>query len=396
MGVFASGGRRAQSLLAAVALLAGTVLGACTGESSVPVSPTASGQAPTDSLERTIRSFLDAGATAAVVQVRWPGGEWTRSYGVRDLDGSAPARTDDRVSIGSVTMSMVAVSVLKMAGDGLIGLDDPVNAMLPGFTSALRPPGPITVRQLLNHTSGMPDFTPAHDATGAPKQVLNTPLTLQRGLELAATLPWEARSVGSWAFSTSNYYALGELIEKLRGKPVGEVLKEDIFAPLGLDKTSLAAPDRAAPDNIHAYITDAGERVDVTQPGDLAGSPAGGVVSTVEDVNDFYRALLSGKLVPPAALEQMKQPTFFGYGLGLGRWDSGCSGSGYRYGHWGTVYGYLTGSISSADGGSQATMTLVAPPLPAASQDEGSARRLEFFAGQLESALQETLDRLCQ
>jgi D-alanyl-D-alanine carboxypeptidase len=380
---------------AASAVVLALALNGCTGDSPWPAPSTAPTQAATDSLERTIRHFMDDGATSIVVQVRWPGGEWSKAYGVRGLDSKVPALPQDRVSVGSITKSMVAVSVLKLVDDGLIGLDDPVNGILESFASTLRPPGPITARHLLNHTSGMPDLTPAHDATGTPKHVVNTRVSMQRGLELAATLPWESRMVGGFAYSSSNYLALGQLIEKLRARPIGEVLENDIFGPLGLEHTSMAEPDRKAPDNLHAYILDGSERVDVTQAEDLVGSPAGGVISTTEDVNDFYRALLRGQLLTPATLEEMKKTTLVDYGLGLQRWQDGCS-SGYRYGHRGNIYGYLTTSITSADGASQVTMTMANPPLPSVVQDPETGRRLDLYEAQMVSAAQETLDRLCQ
>ena len=307
---------------------------------------------------------MDGGATSFVVQVRWPGGEWSKAYGVRNLDSKDPAQPQDRVSVASITKSMVAVSVLKLVDQGLIGLDDPVNGVLESFRTTLRPPGPITVRQLLNHNSGMPDFGDSEYAAGPLKQVANTRLSMQRGLELAATLPWESKNVDRFSYSNSNYLALGQLIEKLRGRPVADVLNQDIFAPLGLQHTSLAEPDRRAPDNIHAYVIDGGERVDVTQPEVWVGSPAGGVISTTQDINTFYRALLRGQLLSPAMLEEMKKKAGFAdYGLGLRRFPDACSGD-FRYGHTGRIFGYMSISITSADGGSQVTMAMAVRPLP--------------------------------
>ena len=351
-------------------------------------------QAATDSLERRVQHFMDGGATSFVAQVRWPGGEWSKAYGVRNMVSKDPAQPQDRVSIASITKSMVAVSVLKLVDQGLIGLDDPVNGVLESFRTTLRPPGPITVRQLLNHNSGMPDFGDSEYAAGPLKQVANTRLSMQRGLELAATLPWESKNVDRFAYSNSNYLALGQLIEKLRGRPVADVLNQDIFGPLGLQHTSLAEPDRGAPDNIHAYILDGGERVDVTQPEVLVGSPAAGVISTTQDVNNFYRALLRGQLLSPAMLEEMKKKTeFWDYGLGLRRFPDACSGD-FRYGHPGSAFGYISISITSADGGSQITMTMTMPPRPW--NDPATARRVDLLETQMEQAAQETLDHLCQ
>ena len=397
MGALAAWWRTRFRLLGAVAFSAVLVVAAsgCVGAPPGPAPPSVAAiQAATDSLERRVQHFMDGGATSFVVQVRWSGGEWSKAYGVRNLVSKDPAQPQDRVSIASITKSMVAVSVLRLVDQGLIGLDDPMNNVLESFRTTLRPPGPITVRQLLNHTSGMPDFGDSEYAAGPLKQVANTRLSMQRGLELAATLPWESKNVDRFAYSNSNYLALGQLIEKLRGRPVADVLNQDIFGPLGLQHTSLAEPDRGAPDNIHAYILDGSERVDVTQPEVWVGSPAGGVISTTQDVSNFYRALLRGQLLSPAMLEEMKKKAGFAeYGLGLRRFPDACSGD-FRYGHPGSAFGYISISITSADGGSEITMAMTLPPRPW--QDPATARRVDLLETQMESAAQETLDRLCQ
>jgi D-alanyl-D-alanine carboxypeptidase len=163
------------------------------------------------------------------------------------------------------------------------------------------------------------------------------------------------------------------------------VLHQDIFAPLGLQHTSLAEPDRQAPDNIHAYVIEGGERVDLTQPEAVVGSPAGGVISTTQDLNTFYRALLRGQLLSPVMLEEMKKDEF--YGLGLGRYRDACSGD-VRYGLAGHIFGYASISITSADGGSQITMTMALRPL--AWQDPASTRCIDLLQRQMEQVAQDT------
>jgi D-alanyl-D-alanine carboxypeptidase len=124
-------------------------------------TPPPSSPSPFAPLEKQVQLFMDEGAGAVVVQIRWPEGEWSKAYGVRDLESRTPAELSDRVGIASVTKTMTAVAVLKLVDDQLIGLDDPVNNVIPGFTNVLKPPGPITVRQLLSHTSGMPEVNEA-------------------------------------------------------------------------------------------------------------------------------------------------------------------------------------------------------------------------------------------
>ncbi|MDQ0731977.1 serine hydrolase domain-containing protein [Arthrobacter sp. B1I2] len=164
-----------RAALAVVLLVSG-----CTYSTDEP-APSSSSPTPFASLENQIELFLDEGAVAAVVQIRWPEGEWSKAYGVRDLETKTPAQPTDRAEVASVTKTMTAVAVLKLVDDHLIGLDDPVNDVIPGFTSVLKPPGSITVRQLLSHTSGMPEVNDALPRDIDFHPVLSQTLTMERG-----------------------------------------------------------------------------------------------------------------------------------------------------------------------------------------------------------------------
>ena len=377
-----------------VLLLSSWFLNACTAGDPEPSPSPAEGPGPMESMVRTIDHFMADGVVSVVVQVRWPGGEWTNAFGMRSLDTDDPAQNQDRFSAGSVTQSMIATEVLKLVDDGLLSLDDPVDGVLREVAPMLHPPGPVSVRQLLNHTSGMPDYLAPLHAGRSLLSMVGSRLSMQEGLKLAATQPWESRMVGYFNYSNSNYLALGLLIEKLRSKPLAEVLRADIFRPLGLERTSLDQQDRTAPENLHGYIIDGALEVDVTRSEALAGSPAIGIVSSTGDINEFYRALMNGKLVSTKSLSEMKMTGLGQYGLGLIRSADGCS-AGYRYGYSGDVFGYLTTSITSNDGGSQVTMAAAVPPLPAEG-NTAADRRIRLYAAQMQSAAQETLDRLCQ
>ncbi|MFK0038283.1 serine hydrolase domain-containing protein [Paenarthrobacter sp. NPDC090517] len=378
-----------------VLVLIAWFLNGCTGGNAGPSpSPTASSAAIV-SLEGTIKRFMDDGVTSVVVQVRWPGGEWSKAYGVRDGGTNEPARPEDRFSIGSVTKSMTAAAVMKLVDEGLIGLDDPVNGILESFNTPLKPPGPITVRQLLSHTSGMPEFLSVYEQSGTPKELITSGFSMQRGLEMTATLPWDPRNVGHFAYSNSNYLVLGQLLEKLREKAIGDVLRDDIFRPLGLDRSTLSAQDREAQDNLRTYVEVDGERVEVTQAEQLIGFPGGGVVSTAEDVNDFFRGLFTGGLISAPALKEMKTVESTNYALGLMRWRDTCSSSGYRYGHRGSVTGYLTNAVVSDDGDSQIVIAMALPTLPMKVGDPVTARKVDQYDSQMELAANKALDQLC-
>lgn len=383
--------RACAGLLAVVLALPG-----CTytepDETSSPTAPAA-----VVPLEHQTELFLDQGAVSAVVQVRWPGGEWSKAYGVRDLDTRAPAQPDDLVEVASISKTMTAVTVLKLVDDGLIGLDDPVNDVIPGFTALLRPPGPVTARQLLGHISGVPEFTDVLykdvDVRSAIGQLQVTPET---ALRMAGTKPWEPLSVGTFSYSNTGYVALGLLVEALRHKPFRQVLKEEVIDPLGLKDTTTGRLDLHEPRLLHGYVSVRGERLDVTDNSDTAGSAHAGITSTVADVNTFFAALFQGRLVSANSMAEMKKkPGLAPYALGLWTWPGGCMG-GPRFEGRGEFWSYITVAVSSEDGAYVASMTVVPPVIPSESEDPSAAGTRDLILGQMESTLNEALDRLCQ
>ncbi|KRE82675.1 peptidase S12 [Arthrobacter sp. Soil764] len=380
--------RRAS--LAVILLVSG-----CTYSTDEPAPPSPS-PSPFAPLENQVQLFLDEGAVAAVVQIRWPGGEWSRAYGVRDLESRTQAQPTDRVAVASVTKTMTAIAVLKLVDDHLIGLDDPVNDVIPGFTSTLKPPGPITVRQLLSHTSGMPEVNDALPKDADIRSVFSQTLTMERGLKLAGTLPWTSASVGSFKYSNTNYLALGLLVQTLRHKPYVQVMQEEVFDPLGLRHTSLDHVDPHEAGLLHGYVTLRGERIDTTDIPFADGSPAGGAVSTMEDLNLLMAGLFQGRAVSAASLHEMKtSPGFSPYGLGLWEHADGCSKES-RHEGLGAFDDYQTVAVSSGDGQYQAAMTVTTPPMPTGLEDPSTQDKRDLLHGQIESTLNEALDRICK
>lgn len=378
------------------AALAGVLLvSGCTYSTDEP-APTSSSPNPFASLENQVQLFLDEGAVAAVVQIRWPEGEWSRAYGVRDLETKTPAQPTDRAQVASVTKTMTAVAVLKLVDDHLIGLDDPVNGVIPGFTSSLKPPAPITVRQLLSHTSGMPE---ANDAL--PKDVdfrsgLAQTLTMEQGLQLAGTLPWTAADVGSFKYSNTNYFALGLLLQTLRHKPYVQIMQEQVFDPLGLKNTSLDHVDLNENGLLHGYVTLHGERVDITDNTITVGNPAAGAVSTMDDLNLLMAGLFQGRALSASSLREMKtSPGFSPYGLGVWEHADGCSKDSRHEGR-GTFLDYQTVAVSSGDGAYQAAMTVTTPPMPTELEDPSTQDKRYDLNDRIETSLNEALDRICK
>jgi len=381
------GGSSFRGAVLAVAVASGMVLGGCTFDPEpVPSEPTFPTTAPPPSkpptqglpspikrpaiptrelkahLEQYSQRLIDAGAPAVLLELRVGAEVWTHAAGVRNAAGE-PARATDPVHVGDITQPLVAVSVLKLAEEGRLSLDEPASTYVPELQSLLHQPEPYTVQRLLGHTSGMPDYYAALLGSVPPRQALATRLSPEDKLALAATLPWERRRAQTFSYSNSNYIALGLIVERLRGRPLADVLWADVWRPLGLGGTRLTA-DGPGPDGmVHGYTLIDGEHVDTTHAALHNGSAATGLVSTVADLNTFFDALLDGRLVRRDRVAEMQGPVHAEYGLGLFQWNDRCT-NGFYYGYVGDVPGYGTVAMASADGSRRLALAVAYPPLP--------------------------------
>ncbi|WP_258190937.1 serine hydrolase [Arthrobacter sp. PAMC25284] len=361
---------RAGVLVGIAALVSGVFLGGCAYEPEpmpFPPSPVATLAPPLSELqvmlERFSEEMLREGATAVLIEVKVGREEWSHAAGVRSRKGGVRVELSDPVQVGGVTQTMVAVSVLKLVDEGRLALEDSVTRYLPELVELLRPPGPISVRQLLGHTSAMPDFHARLLESAPPRQLLANPINPEQRLALAGTVPWQRREPPGFSYSRSDYVALGLLVERVRGAPLAEVLRADIVEPLGLRSTTMMGDSPAPANLVHGYTLVDGELVDVASSALQKGSASGGVLSSVGDINTFYDALLRGELLSPASLSEMKGRVDADYGLGLEQWYDACT-NGFYYGHSGDVPGYGTIAISSADGNRQIAMSVTYPPSP--------------------------------
>jgi D-alanyl-D-alanine carboxypeptidase len=190
----------------------------------------------------------------------------------------------DQIHVGDITMSMVAVSVMRLVEEGKVRLDDPITQYLPEFENVARPPGPVTIRSLLNHRSGMPHYWEVLLQAGDPG---NTRRSHEERLALAGTVPWTTQgSISVFSYSNTNYSALALLVERLRGRGIGEVLHTDIVEPLGLQDTNMTGAEPAPQKMVHGYtLSKGGELVDHALSPFHIGSPDSGMISTVPDLN---------------------------------------------------------------------------------------------------------------
>jgi D-alanyl-D-alanine carboxypeptidase len=314
---------------------------------------------------RELQPFLDEltksqAATAAIAEFRDGRTVWRGSSGVAQLGRSRPAPVDGRFRIGSVTKTFVATVVLQLVAEGKAGLDDTLDQRLPGLVPRS---DRITVRHLLQHTSGIEDYP----------QFLYSSLEDFLAKRLRTYQPRELVAIGaarpplfepgtSWSYSNTNYVLLGLLIERITGKRFETVVSQRVLQPLGLRDTIApgTGPFIRGP-HAHGYLPVENNGViepfDVTVLNPSAPWTAGGMISTTADLNRFYGALLGGRLLPAAQLREMTTNLAVAqYGLGIFRTDLPCGIT--LWGHNGGIQGYATMAFTTADARSQLTISV--------------------------------------
>ena len=317
-----------QRSAAALAMVLAGVLAGCSDVSipsptALPLRPTEVADFETVELVELLQQLVDAGAPAALIEVRNGEEVWSEALGVASLKSELPAATNQTFRIASLTKPMVAAIVLQLVAEGEFELDSSVDELVPGMLEGA--PAEVTVRQLLNHTSGLPEYVDALQPAG-PRDLdtmLRTPHTDAELLALALAQPWLFAPGEGFAYSNSNYIALTMLIEQVTGVPLAESLRVRITEPLGLSHTSLPEGEQLSDSHLRGYWVEDQLRVDVTDQQSSLWSGAGGVESTIGEIATFERALVTGRVVPSELLGEMLALGADGYGLGMqGRVDS--------------------------------------------------------------------------
>jgi D-alanyl-D-alanine carboxypeptidase len=376
-------GSSVRAAAIAVAAAAGMVLGGCTYETEFdfrePAAPTSAppsaavpsdrhqslkfpGLEPKAQLKHDSQELINAGASAVLLELRVGAEAWTYAAGARTTGGEA-VRATDRIPAGDITQSLVAVSVLKLADEGRLSLDEPASSYLPELLSLFPHEEPYTVRDLLRHTSGMPDYYTVLLNSPELQQALATRRGPEDKLALAAALPWQ-RYPAQWAsYSNSNYIALGLIVERLRWRPLSDVLRAEIWQPLNLTGTRLTDDGPAPDDMVHGYTLIDAEPADAAFAALHVGAADTGLVSTVGDLNTFFGALLDGRLVTRELVAEMQGPIHAKFGLGLYKWNDSCT-NGFYVGHAGDIPGYGSVAMSSADGSRRIALAVAYAPAP--------------------------------
>jgi D-alanyl-D-alanine carboxypeptidase len=341
---------------------------------AIPASANASPSDELDEalLDKELQELADVADHSVTAEVRLGDDAWTEAIGSRRIDGSGgQVDEDDRVRIASLTKSMVAAVLLQLQSEGEVDLDKTLGDYLPGLLPYENEP---TIRQVMQHRGGLSDYFPYIYASLLENDMSDVYANHQRHYTPEALVaigtqdPPLFEPGTDFSYSNTGYIALGLLIEHVTGDELRKVLDERIFDPADLDETYLPKDDtsgiRGA--NPVPYLT-TGEAdapyFDTTKLSNNQMWAAGGVMSTPEEVDDFYRALLDGTLLTDAELAEMSAlvdvPGGGQYGLGLIGLQLGCTENPEEVfvGHTGGGLGHMTYSFHSLDGEKQATFT---------------------------------------
>ena len=360
----------------AVPVVAAIALGAAGGAASAAPSK---GEA--ESLKSRAQGLVEAGYPAVLAAVTDSKGESAGvAVGKGNLETGQAPPMDGEVRIGSNTKTFVAVVVMQMVQEGKVGLDEPIETYLPGLIKGEGIDGSrITVRQLLQHTSGLPEYTDTTPGSGDIFQVKDHYIPPRDLLDTALGKPAQFEPGAQWKYTNTNYLVLGMLVERVSQRPVGEQIDERIVKKLGLSHTYFPAPGDRSIKGTHPqgyHLSAEGKLEDITEMDPAWGWAAGAMVSTPSELNTFFQAVFDGRLLTQSSIDEMKNgavdaSSYLGpgtvYGLGLIGRSLSCGGT--AWGHGGTIHGYQTDNAVGPDG---TAVTVAVTALPSAIADQNN------------------------
>lgn len=348
--------RRAIAIGVTSALIA---VAAANGVWQAVAASDSSERGPAQIIEERLDGLVDIGFPAALASWTSPDGEHgDYAAGLGDVAAGEEAVPDGEVRVGSNTKTYTAVVVLQLVEEGLVDLDAPIEDYLPGLVRGEGIDGTaITVRHLLQHTSGLSDYT---DAMAADIEQIQHRYTSPRDLlDLALAEPALFAPGERWEYSNTGYLLLGLLVERVTDRPLYEQVTQRIIEPLGLERTYFPVPGEQQlrgehPRGYHGEVD--GEPYDVSVLDPSWGWAAGQVVAPPSELNVFFRAVLDGTLLGEEMRNELTttvpadEELWPGseYGLGVESFPLSCGG--VIWGHGGDIHGYQTRNGVTADG----------------------------------------------
>ncbi|MFD4442802.1 serine hydrolase domain-containing protein [Nocardia sp. NPDC058519] len=314
----------------------------CSSPDDVPAISSTESRAESPDRVQRVRDDIDAavasGVSGVIATLTENGETTTLAAGVGDRATGVPipAEPPQQVRVGSVSKSFIAAIVLQLVTEGRIQLDEPIDTYLPGSIVGDSVDGRvITVRQILQHRSGLPEFadSPEIDEYGAALD--GRTFTPDDQLAIALRRPAQFAPGARFTYTNTNYLLAAMLVERITGRPYTDALQDRIIRPLGLTGTYLPATGEHDIRGPHprGYAPINGIRTDVTRIEPSVPWAAGALVSTGDDLNRYFLDLVAGKVVAAPELQQMLAALPTGvdgmpeYGLGVMSAELSCGTS---------------------------------------------------------------------
>ncbi|GEM_PF-7062254 len=305
-----------------------------------------------DLFKKTLERYQTATqAPGTILLVAKPGTEtWIGALGAKDIGKNTAMLTNTPVRVGSITKMYIATYILMLCQQGLLSLDTKLQEVLPGIAAEIPGSGPVTVKQLLSHLSGV--YDPSNNSNRYKTDLINDPkqfatISIPELLEKYVFGKQLSFSPGnSYSYSNSGYWLLGLIAEKVKGgKKLGLLLREELLIPNNLKHTFLETADPGTLSKGYAVVSGKTlQDVTLLDAADGDSKAHGGIVATAEDIGSFVSLLFTGELLTASNLNLMKEIQLSdcnseecAYGLGLEIWDV----QGLQaFGHNGSSVGY--------------------------------------------------------
>ena len=310
----------------------------------------------------TAQGLVDAGFPAALAAVTKADGSTVGvAVGKGNLETGEAPPLDGEVRIGSNTKTFVAVVIMQLVQEGKISLDEPIETYLPGLLHGEGIDGAkITVRQLLQHTSGLPEYTDTVPGETDIFQIRDNYYSTRDLLDVALSKPAAFEPGSQFRYTNTNYIVLTLLAEKVTHRPLAEQITQRIIEPLGLSHTYYPGPGEEDFRGTHPHgyhrNTPTEDWKDITRMDPSWGGGAGAMISTPSELTTFIQATFDGTLLSPDSITEMQKTVdtdhpelgMNGYGLGIFSLPLSCGGE--AWGHTGGLFGYTSQSMIGPDG----------------------------------------------
>ena len=303
--------RRMRSVLIAAFLVVGT-----TNAAAQIVKPSADALAE---LDRQVQAHLDENNIPGGLVAVASRGQiiHLKTYGMANVELSVPVTDRTVFESGSISKQFASAAVMLLVQENKLGLDDPIDQYLPDLPSEWLG---VTVRQLLTHTSGIPDYEEIRTY-----DVYRFRLTPEEVIQIAHSRPMDFAPGTGWNYSNTGYFLLSMIVERIEGSPLGQVLESRIFGPLEMTQTRMADPEAIIDHRASGYwVNKVGELINRNPTETSSTLGAGGLLSSVYDLAKWDEALYGDQLLSAKSKAAMWAPTILPNG------DSTEYGFGWR------------------------------------------------------------------